>query len=85
MNKSVMKNNNEKEVYTIHSGEGDCGSTRVVRCTARGLKRILTSERCHGDRWAQAYYGAGDIRWLQPWAELSRKDWIFSSKGERLR
>lgn len=46
-----------KTEYVIFSGEGTGeGTRRVVVATDRGIKRILTRERCGGDRWAKAYY-----------------------------
>jgi hypothetical protein len=43
--------------YTILSGEGEVGTSRVVTCTPSGLKRIITKEVCGGDRWAMAFEG----------------------------
>ena len=53
-------NATNKEKFTLVSGEGTVGTIRLVFCTPRGLKRIATAERCHGDRWVQAYYGHSD-------------------------
>lgn len=49
-----------KEHYTIFSGEG-CGEGRgrKVFTTKRGLKILLTKERCGGDRWAFAVANDG--------------------------
>jgi hypothetical protein len=44
-----------KTTYAILSGEGERGTWRMASATDRGIKRILTRERCHGDRWAHAY------------------------------
>jgi len=55
----------DKRHYAVVSGEGEgAGSWRVVVATDRGIKRILTRERCDGARWARAYYkpvGVGDV------------------------
>lgn len=57
----------EKEKYTIVSGEGTGpGTIRKISVTPRGLKRVMTAEHCHGDRWVAAYYGHSD----NPRAEL---------------
>ena len=45
----------KKQQYYILSGEGSIGQWRAVRATDRGVKRILTRERCGGVRWARAY------------------------------
>ena len=49
--------NAAKTTYIVISGEcvGE-GTRREVKATDRGIKRILTRERCDGDRWARAYY-----------------------------
>ncbi len=44
-----------KRKHYVHSGEGNEGTWRRVYATDRGIKRILTRERCGGDRWARAY------------------------------
>ena len=44
-----------KTKYYILSGEGTEGTWRKVHATDIGIKRILTRERCGGDRWARAY------------------------------
>lgn len=45
-----------KRTYYILSGEGTGeGTWRYVTVTDRGIKRMLTTERCGGDRWAKAY------------------------------
>jgi hypothetical protein len=46
---------NERKVYWILSGEGEIGTWKSVVATEIGLKRILTRERCGGDRWAHAH------------------------------
>ena len=51
--------NAKKHVYWIKSGEGEIGKWERKFATKRGILRILSSERCGGDRWAHAY---GDIR-----------------------
>ena len=51
--------NADKKVYWIKSGEGECGTWSRKVATERGILRILSRERCGGDRWAHAY---GDIR-----------------------
>lgn len=54
----------EKTMYAVLSGEGTTGNWRMVAATNRGIKRILTKERCGGDRWAKAFYkpqGASDV------------------------
>lgn len=46
---------------SIVSGEGD-GPGTIVRTKSRtviGIKRILTRERCEGDRWAYALITLG--------------------------
>ena len=40
--------------WTIWSGEGDRGYRETKSATLQGIKRILTIERCNGDRWAYA-------------------------------
>lgn len=47
--------NTIRKVFYVLSGEGESGSWRKVKATSRGIKRILTTERCGGDRWAHAY------------------------------
>lgn len=44
----------EKRTYIVWSGEGERGTKRIVTATETGIKRILTRERCGGDRWAYA-------------------------------
>ena len=51
--------NAKKNVYWINSGEGEIGTWKRKFATERGISRILSRERCGGDRWAHAY---GDIR-----------------------
>ena len=47
-----MKN---KKQYAVCSGEGEGQGTIETRYTTeRGIKHILTAERCGGDRWARA-------------------------------
>jgi len=48
-----------KQKYVVWSGEGEEGHKRVVTCTETGIKRILTAERCGGDRWAYAAESVG--------------------------
>ena len=48
-----------KNVYWIKSGEGECGTWERKVATKRGIFRILSRERCGGDRFAYAY---GSIR-----------------------
>ncbi len=43
-----------KKQYVIWSGEGELGTKEIKTATDQGIKRILTKERCHGDRWAYA-------------------------------
>jgi hypothetical protein len=51
----------KKDDYTIVSGEGTGpGTIRKITVTLLGLKRVMTAEHCHGDRWVQAYYGHSD-------------------------
>lgn len=45
----------KKNVYLIKSGEGECGTLERKVATERGIFRILSRERCGGDRWAHAY------------------------------
>ena len=45
----------EKNVYWIISGEGERGTWERKIATERGILRILSRERCGGDRWAEAY------------------------------
>ena len=40
--------------WVIWSGEGECGSKEIKTATLQGIKRILTQERCGGDRFAHA-------------------------------
>jgi len=45
-----------KEKYLVLSGEGERGTWKLSNAiTEIGLKRLLTKERCNGDRWAKAY------------------------------
>ena len=49
----------EKQYYVIWSGEGEQASKRELKhVTEQGIKRILTRERCSGDRWAKAFVPA---------------------------
>ncbi len=52
-----MKTKSEKLPYTLVSGEGEIGTTTLVKLTPIGLKRRITEERCGGDRWCRAYHG----------------------------
>ena len=45
---------NNKVKWVIWSGEGEIGSRTIKTATLIGIKRILTKERCGGDRWAYA-------------------------------
>ena len=47
-----------KKVYWVLSGGGETGSWEKKIATERGILRILSRERCGGDRWARAF---GDI------------------------
>ena len=47
-----------KKVYWVFSGEGETGSWEKKIATKRGILRILSRERCGGNRWARAF---GDI------------------------
>ena len=47
-----------KKVYWVISGEGEIGSWEKKVATKRGILRILSRDRCGGDRWARAF---GDI------------------------
>ena len=47
-----------KKVYWVLSGEGEIGSWEKKIATERCILRILSRERCGGDRWARA---VGDI------------------------
>ena len=47
-----------KKVYLVLSGEGEIGSWEKKVATKRGILRILSRERCGGNRWARAF---GDI------------------------
>ena len=47
-----------KKVYWVFSGEGEIGSWEKKIATKRGILRILSRERCGGNRWARAF---GDI------------------------
>ena len=51
--------NAKKNVYWINSGEGEIGKWERKLATERGILRILSRERCGGERWAHA---DGDIR-----------------------
>lgn len=44
----------KKKRYAVCSGEGEQGTIEIKTATERGIKRILTAERCGGDRWARA-------------------------------
>ena len=48
----------KKNVYWVSSGEGEIGIWERKVATKRGILRILSRERCGGERWAHAY---GDI------------------------
>lgn len=53
-----MKNNRIE--WVVWSGEGEQG-TKEFRCaTEIGIKRHLTKEKCHGDRWSFAAPAMGD-------------------------
>lgn len=56
-----------RQVYYILSGEGECGSWKRVESTPYGIRKMLTRERCHGDRWAHAYADAYRTQ-LDEWA-----------------
>jgi hypothetical protein len=43
-----------RKQWTVCSGEGEIGTVERKVATERGIKRILTVERCGGDRWARA-------------------------------
>lgn len=53
-------NKAEKKLYVVWSGEGEQGHKRLVRATERGIKSVLTRERCGGDRWSYAATYTGD-------------------------
>jgi hypothetical protein len=40
--------------WAIWSGEGEVGGKKIKTATLQGIKRILTQERCGGDRFAHA-------------------------------
>jgi hypothetical protein len=42
------------KTWIIWSGEGEVGTSEIKKATDNGIKRILTRERCGGDRWAYA-------------------------------
>ena len=42
------------KTWIIWSGEGTVGTSEIKKATDAGIKRILTRERCNGDRWAYA-------------------------------
>lgn len=44
-----------KKIYWVISGEGEVGTWERHEATADGIRKILTRERCGGDRWARAY------------------------------
>lgn len=44
----------QRKLYKIISGEGEVGTVEYKMLTELGLKRVLTRERCGGDRWAKA-------------------------------
>ena len=48
---------NNRQPYTIVSGEGENGTITLLNLTPTGLKRRVTVERCGGDRWCHAYHG----------------------------
>ena len=43
-----------KKKWALCSGEGEIGHIESKTATELGIKRILTRERCGGDRWARA-------------------------------
>jgi hypothetical protein len=47
-----------KRHFVVWSGEGTGPASKIELrfTTERGIKRILTNERCGGDRWARAFY-----------------------------
>ncbi len=49
-----MKTKQERKDWAVCSGEGERGTVKRVTATETGIKRILTRERCGGDRWARA-------------------------------
>ena len=48
------------KTWIIWSGEGEVGTSEIKKATDLGIKRILTRERCNGDRWAYAAEYTGD-------------------------
>ena len=46
--------------WIIWSGEGEVGTSEIRQATDIGIRRILTRERCNGDRWAWAAEYTGD-------------------------
>lgn len=40
--------------WAIWSGEGEWGTKEIKTATLQGIKRILTAERCNGQRFAHA-------------------------------
>lgn len=44
----------QKIKWAVWSGEGERGSRAIKTATLQGIKRILTVERCGGDRFAHA-------------------------------
>lgn len=50
-----MKTKSQKKHYVVLSGEGENGTFEHRLATDVGIKRILTRERCGGDRWASVY------------------------------
>jgi hypothetical protein len=49
-----------KKTWVIWSGEGERGHKEIKQATDTGIRRILTRERCGGDRWAYAAEHTGD-------------------------
>ena len=45
----------DTNIYFVLSGEGENGTWQTVETTERGIKQLLTQERCNGHRWATAY------------------------------
>lgn len=50
----------ERQKWVVWSGEGERGSKEIRWATEIGIKRIITAERCGGDRWAFAAKCADD-------------------------
>lgn len=56
MLENLLKQHPDNEIVIL-SGEGEIGTFEKYngKRTVKEIRSRLTSERCHGDRWAKAY------------------------------